>query len=311
MAESSAVQELYVKEDVVGTTPVDSPDWKVYPISGAGGLGTTPQTLQSPRVRSDRGRGAPTTVGFNVDGQYAPVEFKADAFDDILESGLSSTFGATAAGQLENGREIKSFTFQRQFTDLTDKYLKYTGCAVNTMSWVFGDIDQYVTIAANMIALGHDSDSTTSSVGAGSIQPETTNQSMTVLDVSDITLGGTTGYCVESGTIETNNNYRVRRCAGEIDGQELLLGTFYADVNLTLHTTDASWTLLAARDASTPLDFSFAVSDGTTTYTVTLPNVTVSLPDPTAEAENTSIVLQIVASGFQVDGANTIEVVKS
>jgi len=134
---------------------------------------------------------------------------------------------------------------------------------------------------------------------------------MTVLDLSNLSLGGTTGFCIESGSIQTNNNIRAKKCAGSFDAVDLLLGTFNLTGGLTLHTTDNSWALLANRDESTAIPLSFDLSDGTTTYSFNIPSVHVEFPDPTGEAADTSVLLDITIDASKTDGANTIEIVKS
>lgn len=308
MADGSQVAERYVVESTPGTTPVDSTAWKVFPISGSGGLSAQPVTSASNRVRSDRGKTAPSVVGYDINGGYSAFDFKADQVDDFFESALSNTFNT---GVLVNGNTLKTMTIERQFNDLTDKYLKYRGAAVNTLNLQFANIRDRVTLTPTFIAMTHDNDDTTSSVGSGSVLAETTNRALTVLDLSNLTLSGTTGFCVESGSIQINNNLTAKLCAGSINAIDLIQGLFEVNGSLTLHTTDSSWQLLADRDGAVQVDLSFDLSDGTTTYSFDIPTVTVTLPDPTGVTANESVMLNVTIDASQADGSYTLQITKS
>lgn len=307
MAESSAVKEIYVPEVTPGVTPANATGWQSYPLSGAGGLSATPVKVESNEVRGDRGKSAPVVVGFDVAGGYAEADFKANQFDKLIESALASSF---SAGNIKNGSTLKTFTVERQFTDLTNKFLKYKGAAVNEMDLKFANVRDKVTIGFSMMAMSHLSSETASSVGTGSILPTTTSRAMTVLDLSNVTLGGVTGYCIGSGDLKTSNGLRPMECAGQLNIVGLMLGTFNVSGNLSLHTTNDSWALLAKRDSSEALPFSFQLSDGINSYTFNFPSVHVEFPDPTGEAENTSIMLNLSFDASQ-GATHTMEIVKA
>ena len=213
---------------------------------------------------------------------------------------------------MTNASKLKTFSFERQFNDLTDKYLKYRGAAVNTLDMQFAQVDSKVMITNSFIAMTHDNDDSTSAVGAGSVAIETSNRAMTVLDLSNLTLGGTTGYCLEDGSIQTNNNIRPKKCAGQANGNavDLLLGDFGVTGNIVLHTTDNSWALLADRDTANGIGFSFDLSDGSTTYSFDFPSVHVEFPDPSGEAKNTSVMLNVNLEASQTDGSYTMQITK-
>ena len=310
MSESNQIREIFVREVTNGVTPVDSTAWVDYPISGAGGVGATPVVNQSPRVRNDRGMSAPKVVGYDINGSYAQSEFKADQIDPILEGVMCDTF---SAGVLTNGTDLLTHSFERQFGDLTDKYLKYKGVAFNQFDLTFLNVRSDVLFSTSVVGMTHDNDDTTSDVGAGSIQAETTNRAMTVLDVSNVSLDSTTGYCISSGTLTVNNGIQPVLCAGEANGNatDLNLGTFSLSGNITLRNTDNSWQFLASRDSQDPVPFSFDLSDGTTTYSFSIPTVHLNMPDPTSAGANAIVYLNVDFSASQADGSYTMQITKS
>ncbi len=293
---SNNVVDIYVKETTFNTTPVDSPDWKTFPLSGAGGIGSTPTTVESTTVRSDRGRYAPIKVSREVTGTM-PAEFRADEFDQLIEAAFMSAF---STGVLSNASTKQSFTFERQFTDLTTKYLVYSGVRVNgfTLTWA---VDQKAEITFDFMGIGSDSDNVASLVGSGTLAPVTANRIMSVVDVSNITVGGTTGYCVESFSLTVTNNMESNKCAGSANGDSVdqLEGSFSVTGNMTLMTTDNSWSLIANKDDQTAVDISFDMSDGTTTYNHDIHEAYVIFPDPSGQGLDTSIPLDITFSAAQ------------
>jgi len=311
MAQGSAVAERYVRETVVGTTPVDSTNWQGIPLSGDGGLSAQPVKVESNRVRSDRGRSAGSVVGFDINGAYAPFSFKADQVDDYFEMVCANTFGAVTAGVLTNGSALQTATVEREFTDETNKFIQYKGATVSQLDMDFATVRQEVTLTPTFVAMTSDNTATASLVGAGSVVAETTNRSLTVGDVSNLTLDAVGGYCITSGTLSIVGNVDPKLCAGSFDAVELTLGQFALSLSMTLETTDDSWALLAKRDAGDTFPVAFDISDGTNTYSFVIPDVQAEFPDPNATTENESVTIDLSLEAYQADGSYTIQITKS
>lgn len=303
-----SVQEIAVKETTLGVTPVDSTAWFPIPTAGSGGLTSTPVKLESNRFRSDLGKSAMSVVGFDVEGQYPPFEFKVDEVDPYYESVMRNTF---TAGVLENGSTLQSYSVQRGFSDLTSKYLNYRGAIVTQLDLVFANVREQVTISPTFGALTHQSDAVASAVGAGSVVAATTNRALTVLDLTNFSLAGLTSLCVQEGSLALINTANPLYCAGDISASDYNVGDFQITGAITVVTTDDSWRFFADKDASTGLPLSFDLGDGAANYAHLIPNVQVEFPDPTTVPSGESINLELTISAFQDEGSYTLQVTKT
>ena len=303
-----SIQEIAVKEVTLGVTPVNSPDWFSIPIAGSGGLSSTPVKVESNRVRNDLGVSAGSVVGSDIVGQYPAFEFKADQVDPYYESVMRGVF---TVGVLENGIVLQSYSVQRGFDDLTNKYLNYTGAIVTQLDLVFSNVRELVTLSPTFTALTHKSDAVVSAVGTGAIVAETANRALTVLDLSNLSLAGLTTLCVQEGSLSLVNTATPRYCAGTADGVSFDLGNFILTGTLTVVTTDDSWRFFADKDASTGLPFSFDLSDGSTSYAHVIPNVQVEFPDPTTVPSGEVVTLELSMAAFQVEGSYALQVTKT
>lgn len=281
---------IYVAETVLGTTPTDSTDWKTFPLAGADGLNMENITTRSNQVRSDRGLSDSVKTGETVAGAL-PTEFQADQHDDLLEAACMSAF---STGVLKNGSTRSSFAFERNFADLTDKYIVYNGVRVNGFT-ITADQDSPVTLSFETMGLTSDDDNAASLVGAGTLSAVATTAIMSSADVDNISLDSVTSYCVESLNLTATNNMEAKRCFGTANGAAVdnLEGSFEVTGSMVVATTDGSWALLADKRANTPIPISFDLTDGSTTYTFEIPRAYINFPDPSGQGLNTSVMLNI------------------
>lgn len=308
-ARSNNASLIYVAESTLGTTPVDDAGWKTFPLAGADGLNMENITTRSNQVRSDRGLSDSIKTGETVAGAL-PSEFQADQHDDLLEAACMSAF---STGVLKNGSTRQSFTFERNFGDLTNKYIVYAGVRVNGFTLTVSQ-DDPVTISFETVGLTSDDDNIASLVGAGSLAAVSTNAIMSGADVDEVSIDSVTSYCVESMDLTVTNNMEAKRCFGTPNGAAVdqLEGSFEVSGNMTVATTDASWALLAEKRANTPIPISFDLTDGTNTYQFSIPRAYINFPDPSGQGANTSVMLNISISAAQDETeAATLVITKS
>lgn len=298
---------IYAPETVLGVTDVDSVNWKTFPLAGADGLNSENITTASTRVRGDRGGNGLIKTGETVAGSE-PTEFQADQHDDLIASALMTPVGASMA----NASVRSSYSFERDFGDLTNKYIVYNGVRVNGMNLSVA-IDQKADLSFDVVGLTSDDDNVASLVGAGTLAPVSTNAVMSIKDLGNVSVGGTTGYCLESLNLTTTNNMEAKRCAGSANGAAVdqLEGEFTVTGSMVLATTDATWALLTTKRDNTPIEVSFDLSDGTTTYTFTVHEAFINFPDPSGQGQNTSIMLNIDFTARQSESDSaTLTIVK-
>lgn len=143
-AQGSRSQLAYVVEAVYGTTPV-TPSMIELPIN-THSLSMSKEVLTSEEIRSDR----MTTVsrhGARQVGGDITVEFRADDYDDFLESAMFSTFNVDSL--IKTGTTLKSLTLEDGMLDVT-QYRTFTGCVVNTFSMSLS-VNSMVTATFGMV----------------------------------------------------------------------------------------------------------------------------------------------------------------
>lgn len=128
----------YVAESTYGVTPA-TPAFKPLRHTGTT-LGMSKDSIQSEEIRSDR-QIACFRHGNRQIGGDASFEFVWSDFDDMLQA---ATCGSWVTNVLKVGNIRRSFTVERHFADIA-KYIRYTGCEVNTLS---------LSIAPNAVVTG-------------------------------------------------------------------------------------------------------------------------------------------------------------
>ncbi len=291
MTSSNRISLAYVEETTYNTTPVNSANWETVRLAGADGLTSSTNTVRSNQVRADRNRDKQLLVGRQTGGSI-PGEFSADTWDTFLEAALQSTF---TAGELVNAITPKSFTFQRHYEELTNKYRAYSGCRINgfTLDWSFGQI---ATINFDIVGASV-STPTSSLVGTGTLAPATTTKAMAALDVSNILIdGNAAAFCFQNFSVTVTNNSRAKNCAADVDPVDQLTGSFDVTTSFSGYLEDSSFAFIARKDNQTPFSMSYQISDGTTTYTVETPIVQAGGDDPSGQGLDSDAFITLTGS---------------
>ncbi|MEN6621491.1 MAG: phage tail tube protein [Smithella sp.] len=118
----------YVVESVFGQTPL-TPQMIQLPINSHS-LNLTKTGIESAEIRDDR-QVAVFRHGNKQIGGDIEVEFRADDYDELLESAFFGEFDSFNV--LKNGILQKFFTIEDRQLDI-NQYRTFTGCQVNTFS---------------------------------------------------------------------------------------------------------------------------------------------------------------------------------
>jgi len=127
-AQGSRSALAYVVESTFGTTP-GTPSMIDLPFNSHS-LNLAKSSFESAEIRSDRMTVISRHGNKNVVGTI-DVDFRADDFDDLLESAFFSTIAT--AGTMSIGTTLKSLSIEDRAEDIV-QYRQFTGCTVNTFS---------------------------------------------------------------------------------------------------------------------------------------------------------------------------------
>lgn len=133
MADGSRHSLGYIAEVTYGTTPA-TPVFQLARNTSVS-LAVNKDALMSEEIRSDRQRFDMRQGAYKVTGEVG-VELSYGAYDDWLEAMFG---GAWTGNVLKAGTTRRSFTFERNFSDITDDpYFRYTGVEIDKLSLTIG-----------------------------------------------------------------------------------------------------------------------------------------------------------------------------
>lgn len=127
-AQGSRSRLTAVTEVTFGTTP-GTPSMVVVPFN-THSLNLSKDTLESAEIRSDRQIDIYRHGASKIEGEI-DVDFRADDYDDFLESVMFNTFDSDAI--LRVGTTMKHFSLEDASLDIA-QYRLFTGCTANKLS---------------------------------------------------------------------------------------------------------------------------------------------------------------------------------
>lgn len=282
MSESNRVKLIIVPETTYGTTPTDSADWQTLRYTSET-LSGTPQTVTSNEIRSDRMTADMTRTGLQVQGEVS-VELSTGTFDDLIAGAFASDWQAdtpvVGSDTIEIGTSDKSFSIEKQFTD-ESKYLAFRGMRVGQLSLNF----QYgQVLTGGFTFAGNGTESVVSSlVGAGSVTAATTTKVLNAsTDISSIKIDGSavTGIEIQSISMQLNNNLRAIEAVGNDAPVDQKKGTASITGTIQAYMSADAFAWYQKSLDQTDVALEFSVTDGTNTYTFTLPRIHLNVQAP-------------------------------
>lgn len=213
------------------------------------------------------------------------------------------------ADKLKIGTTIKSFSMQKEFTDLTTKAIIYPGMFASAMSLsvAHGSI---ITGTFTFSGNGYDVvDAAIDFITDGrTVNPAATTNSMNgsvdmpfiVTDISGSL--ASTDFCIQSVEINLDNQVTPKNCIGVIAPTGYSLGTAQVGVNLSAYLENENWEILPKKLDQTPFAVGFAVKNAAGGYGFFMPAVQVSFDDPSSGGQNQDVLLEM--QGVAKIGAN-------
>ena len=289
MSSANLVSVIFAEEVVAYDTVEAAATWETLRFTGES-ITATPSTATSDEIRSDRMIADQFKVSTESGGGF-DFEFSGLTFDTLLEGAMYDTW---ATGVLKIGVEEHSYSFEKEFTDLTaNQFMLFTGERVGAMSlgFTYGEaVKGSFELAGASVEV-----TSTTNIGTGSVSAATTSRIMNaVSDLSGIKIDTVafTG-CLKSVELNINNNLRPAECIGSDTPGDQIAGTAEVTGTIEAYLTDVTVQWYTDKVLNqTAMEIEFAISDGTTTYTFLLPNCRISGETPNAEGINTDVMIK-------------------
>lgn len=208
--------------------------------------------------------------------------------------------GYQLADKLTVGTTKNSFSMEKAFLDLTTKGIKYNGMIVSEMELniAYGELAtgsftyqgngyEAVDAAADFLTYQREIvDPATSGSMNGSID-------MPFLVTSaDGTLGDD-AFCIQSVSMNLNNNLTPETCIGKAAPNDYSEGTSQVGISMSAYLKDETWQLLGKKLTQESFGLGFLVKNTGGWYGFYMPAIQVSFDDPASAGANQDIILEM------------------
>jgi hypothetical protein len=186
-----------------------------------------------------------------------------------------------------------SYTFEKNFLDLTDKSFTYTGVMPNTMEvgLTWGEL---ATITFGFMGKDWDHPATPISDGRTVTPPESDTPLNASIDAGSVLIDGAVSpYCVRSLTISLDNAYRTETCLGNLAANKLTPGTAAISVSMEAYLADENVDLHKKRIENTPIEVFSSTRNDSGGYAFHLKKVYLSFSDSSSEGRDTDTMLNM------------------
>lgn len=286
IADTSGTRLAFVTESTEGTTP-SSPSFNTLRFTGESLVGEK-QTVSSNEIRSDGNVPDVTKVGKMVSGGF-DFELTYATLDTLLESALLGTW---ASNVLKNGRDRKSFTFEKTFeTGATDVYRRYAGCLINTTTLNF-QAKQIVT--GNMSLIGRSYSAAAAALSGATYAAANTKAVMNCSsDFASLTIGSVSpALQVRSIRLNLNNNLRAQDKIGSDNLAGVGLGQHVVTGSIEAYLENKAVLDLLDNHTSSSLSFTVGSVSGEK-YTINLPKLYMTAGDAQTPGNNQDVMVNM------------------
>jgi hypothetical protein len=234
---------------------------------------------------------------------------------DLTDATAGDNITIVQGDQIVNGVVFRSFSFEKEFTDLTNIFARYLGYAIDTFSLTFS-ADAIITGTFGF--LGKKEESAAGSFGSGNTAPTTTDVLAAVDDVHLLLYGDPTlvnpstllELDATAFSISVTNNLRARIKIGELGPISLGMGavnvTGSTSVYFETHTMMDAW----LNDSEINMVAIVQASDGSG-YVIELPAARFTDGGRVAGGQNTDIMAEMEFNAFREENDDaTIRIVR-
>jgi len=261
--------------------------------------GVVSQALDATAKTITRTTGSYVTDGFEVGDLVELAGFVTDANNTLVQltnvaalvltyagssalatEAASATAVVTRPDYIDWGTTDSSFTIAKDFLDLTDKSLTYTGERVGAMTLdaKFGDI---ATVNFTLAGTGYDVPTTPITDGRTLVSGGTEDSLNATSDLGLILIDGVqASYSIEDLSIKLDNSLLPVNSVGYLAPRDQAVTGLKLDVTMGVYLEDENFNFHGKKLAQTPISIAYFMRDANTKgYAVQLPAVQFTFDD--------------------------------
>jgi hypothetical protein len=212
----------------------------------------------------------------------------------VVDEIAGQTVSITQLSYITNGTTEESFLIEKNYTDLTNTFVYYTGLEINSMSL---NMSLESVITGNFAFIGKDENWGTATIGSGSNTDAPTNNVMNTVDNIQTILENYSAYEAISFNIDLQNNLRARGLLGQLAKDSI--GTGLCSVTGTIQAYFESQATLDKYTNFTTTSLSFILSDSAgNKYIFDLPEVKLTTGSAVAPGQSSDIIADMSFSAM-------------
>ena len=280
-ADASTTQVSYVPETILGTTPT-TPVFQRMRVTSENLTGEQ-NSVTSQELTPAGGVTDLIRVGESAAGA-TPFELSfGPDWDTLFEHALRGTFSGS---ELKAGIELKSMTMEKIIQGTALDYLRYRGCRVGQLNLAFNS-EEIITGDITILGIGEDPVDSAIIPGA-TYTPANSNPVMAAADVGSISIGGVSGQMFYSSiTLALDNQVRLQPALETIQAIGIGYGTQQVTGQISAYWENKNLYERAVNNDVVAI--SWQATDGTNTYTFTLPKCKFSARGAPSEGQNQDV----------------------
>lgn len=207
----------------------------------------------------------------------------------------------TRAARLSVGSDTVSFSISKEFSDLTDRSIAYTGMLVNQMNLGMS----YGSIAESTFSfVGNGYETPPSPITFGrTIAPADTDQPFNASsDIGLVIVGGSVAdFCIQSLQISLSNGLTPQTCMGSLAPRQYALGTAGITISGSAYLSDENWRLMTNKITQNPISIAYTVENDDGGFAVVVHGAQLSFPDPASGGMDQQVSIEFSGSAKAVD----------
>jgi hypothetical protein len=220
--------------------------------------------------------------------------YLSDASSGSAAAFTTEVFSATTTlkgKNLRNGTTLKSYTIEKDFSDIGSAVHQFTGMRVANLSF---DLATQAILTGSMTLMGKTQNASTTSLASATSNPSTNTVLNASGNVGKIWEGGqaVTGVSFQSISMEINNNAREQQVVGSDSLAGVALGRCEVTGSFTAYFENNS--LLNKFTAGTASNLRFQVTDDTgNSYIIDVPKIRITDATVVAGGPNSDVVIDM------------------
>jgi hypothetical protein len=206
--------------------------------------------------------------------------------DEVAGDTVTIEMGA----QIYNATTQRSFSVEKEFTDLPNEFLIYVGMTLSTMNLA---VDASSIVTGDFGFMGKtEASATASAAGAGGSEDAAENDIMGAVDEVESFLEAQSALSIVSATISLDNNLRSRMEVGEVGPVSFGAGKSSVSGDVEIYFESKAIMDKFRDQTETSLALTFEDEDGNG-YVIDMPRVKYSAAEQAVSGENTDVVAKL------------------